>query len=201
MFSGDAVNLTPPAFAVDSQSPPTFLKKFWAFFSGLLSNARHLTGIIPVKKDSAIYPSSGSARTIDYLPQGTPEELELGGRAGSGGNLNRKDSVQLTLFERQEQGQRVEFGAPLTASQIVESIESETGRDGRHVGEEVQEITPLSFLVAVSVYVSMLQQLLICGSVPSCNCKPIGRLSSQPEDGDPPPAERGQVPRHDYCRS
>ena len=125
-------------------------------FAGLLSKARHLTGVIPVKKDSAIYPLSGRARTIDYLPQGTPEELELGGHAGLRGNPNRNDTAQLTLFERQEQNQRVEGGAPLTASQLVESVESETDRDGRRVGEEVQDITPLSFLVAVSAYVSIL---------------------------------------------
>ena len=122
---------------------------------GLFFKARHLTVMLPLKKDSTIYPSSGSARTIDYLPQGTPEELELGGHADLEGNINRNDHARSTLFERQEQIHTNADGAISTSSQLVESIDSVTDRDHRHVGEEeeeVQEITPLSFLVAVSVH-------------------------------------------------
>lgn len=101
-------------------------------------------------QDSAVYPSTGSARKVDYLPQGTPDEVDLEG------NINRSDNA---LFDRQEQIQMIAEGAQHTTSQLVESIVSVEDRD-RHLllGEEeeeegVQDIHPLHFLIAVSMYV------------------------------------------------
>ena len=151
MFFSDTVDHTPPSLAADLQSFPTVSKSWEGFLDACkwpFLKSRLLIGSIG-NRDSVIHPSSGNSRKVDYLPQGAPEELNLvGGHVDLEGNLNHMENPQASLFERSENVARVPAISHPARFPIVENLSNED-----LTGDDVQEVVPLNFLIAVRVHI------------------------------------------------